>query len=51
MESRDSASGEQDWVSHTYTKTGTFTIKAKARDTLGAESDWGSVNRDHALLI
>jgi len=42
-ENQDFASGELGWAGHTYTKRGAFTIKAKARDTLGAESDWGSL--------
>jgi hypothetical protein len=43
MESQDFASGEAGWASHTYTARGSYTIKAKAVDTLGAESDWGSL--------
>ena len=43
IESKDFASGEQGWASHTYTRSGAYTIKAKARDTLGAESDWGTL--------
>jgi hypothetical protein len=30
-------------VNHTWTMTGTFTIRAKARDTFGAESEWGEL--------
>ena len=36
------ASGEEVTVSHTYGEKGTFTIKAKARDEMYAESDWGT---------
>jgi outer membrane protein assembly factor BamB len=43
IESKDFASGELGWAGHTYTKKGTYTIKAKAIDTLGAESDWGTL--------
>ena len=35
-------SGEQILVSHTWTKRGIYTVKAKAKDLYGAESDWGS---------
>ncbi|KYK31304.1 MAG: hypothetical protein AYK22_08075 [Thermoplasmatales archaeon SG8-52-3] len=31
-------------ISHTYTKQGTFTIKAKSRDSNGYESGWASLN-------
>jgi len=34
-------SGEVVTVKHTFTKKGTFTISAKAKDTVGAESEWG----------
>jgi len=44
VESQDFASDELGWAGHTYTKRGTYTIKAKARDTLGAESDWGTLS-------
>ncbi len=43
-ETMDFASGEQGMVSHTYNARGTYTIKAKARDTLGEESDWGTLS-------
>ena len=43
IESKDFASDEQGWASHTYTARGSYTITAKAMDTLGAESDWGSL--------
>ena len=33
-------SGEEATVSHTWSEQGTYTIKAKARDIHGAESDW-----------
>jgi len=35
-------SGEEARISHTYTKTGYFEIKAKAIDIYGAESDWAT---------
>lgn len=38
-----SASGETLTQSHTWTKRGTYTITAKARDSEGAESEWGSL--------
>jgi outer membrane protein assembly factor BamB len=34
------ASGEKCYYSHTWIRKGNYTIKAKARDTLGEESDW-----------
>ena len=37
----DCASGETIWITHTYLSQGTYTIRAKARDTIGEESDWG----------
>ena len=40
---REYASGEQWSASHTYNARGEYTIKAKARDTLGEESDWGTL--------
>jgi len=40
----EGASDESVWVKHTYTRQGTFTIKAKARDTLGEESDWATLS-------
>ena len=39
----EGASGESEWVKHTFIGRGTYTIKAKARDTLGEESDWGTL--------
>jgi len=30
-------------LNHTWTEQGTYTVKAKARDEQGAESDWGSL--------
>ena len=36
----EGASGESVWVKRAYSNRGTYTIKAKARDTLGEESDW-----------
>ncbi|HVQ01640.1 MAG TPA: PQQ-binding-like beta-propeller repeat protein [Candidatus Thermoplasmatota archaeon] len=38
--SYEGASGEQIWVAHTWAEQGTYIIKAKARDTFGAESNW-----------
>ncbi|RLF31942.1 MAG: hypothetical protein DRM98_04745 [Thermoplasmata archaeon] len=38
------ASGEEVTLSHTWSTKDTFTIKAKAKDTTGAESDWGSLD-------
>jgi len=35
------ASGEQVCADHSWSKDGTYTIKAKLRDEYGAESDWG----------
>jgi len=35
------ASGEEVIVSHTWSETGTYTIRAKAKDIYDAESDWG----------
>jgi len=40
IESKEFASSENGWASHIYTRKGQYTIKAMARDTLGAESDW-----------
>jgi len=42
-ETMDFASGEIGSVSHTYNAKGEYTIKAKAKDTLGEESDWGTL--------
>ena len=39
--SREYASGETATLGHTWNKRGTYTIRVKARDTLGEESDWG----------
>ena len=36
------SSGANINISHTYTKQDTYNIKAKAKDTFGGESDWGS---------
>jgi hypothetical protein len=33
-------SGEQAPIMHTWTSSGTYTVKVKARDIFGAESDW-----------
>jgi len=37
-------SGEQITVNHTWQTKAIFTIKAKAKDTIGAESEWASLN-------
>jgi len=37
-------SGEEAKVKHTWDARGTYTIKAKARDTCDAESDWGTLD-------
>ena len=42
-ETMDFASGELGWASHTYNTRDEYTIKAKARDTLGEESDWATL--------
>ena len=39
----DEASGATSYIKHTYHERGAYTIKAKARDTLGEESDWGEL--------
>ena len=36
-------SGENANIDHIYTKQGTFTIEAKAKDSQGEESDWGTL--------
>jgi len=41
--SREYASGEIATLSHTWEEEGTFTIGVKARDTLGEESEWGTL--------
>jgi len=38
------SSGENVNVKHTWSNQGTYTIKAKAKDTHGAESDWGTLS-------
>ena len=38
------SSGDTTIQSHTWTKKGTYTIKAKAKDILGNESDWGTLS-------
>jgi len=38
------ASGATYSVSHTWSAQGTYTIQAKAKDTLGAESGWGTLS-------
>jgi outer membrane protein assembly factor BamB len=42
--SKEYASGEQIWWKHTFNEKGSFTIKAKVRDSLGEESDWEIYN-------
>lgn len=37
-------SGEEITQSHVWSERGTYTIKAKARDVYGAESDWGTLS-------
>jgi hypothetical protein len=37
-------SGDQITKSHTWTKKGIYTIKTKAQDTFGAESEWGELS-------
>ncbi len=37
-------SGQQQTVNHTWNKKGTYTIKAKARDSHEQESDWGTLS-------
>lgn len=36
-------SGEEQILSHTFTKKGSYTIQVKARDVFYAESDWGTL--------
>ena len=38
------SSGDIVTKSHTWTKKGDYTIKAKAKDTYGAESDWAELS-------
>jgi len=38
------SSGEKITQSHTWSEKGTFTIKAKAKDIYGNESDWGTLS-------
>ena len=37
-------SGQEIILSHTWNEQGTYTIKAKAKDVYGAESDWGKLS-------
>jgi len=37
------ASGNEIYANHTWLKKGTYLIKAKLKDGMGAESDWGTV--------
>jgi outer membrane protein assembly factor BamB len=39
----EAASGETIYIPHTYQNEGQFTIRAKARDVMGAESDWSTL--------
>jgi len=41
--SYEGASGKNIWMPHTWTKKGTYIIKAKARDSIGAESNWSTM--------
>jgi outer membrane protein assembly factor BamB len=41
--SYEGASGERIWMPHTWEKQGTYIIKAKARDVLGLESNWSTM--------
>jgi len=38
--SYEAASGQRIWLYHTWSEEGTYIIKAKARDVLGEESNW-----------
>ncbi|MBU0498316.1 MAG: hypothetical protein KKG04_10250 [Candidatus Thermoplasmatota archaeon] len=44
------ASGEEAIVSHTWTVKDTYTIRAKARDAYGLESDWGLLEVSMPIL-
>ena len=48
------SSGESKMVIHSWSQKGTYTIKAKAKDINGAESDWGELEviipRDKAIF-
>jgi hypothetical protein len=44
-------SGEEISVSHTWSKRGTYIIKAKAKDTFGSESDWGTLEVSMPRII
>lgn len=37
------SSGEEVTINYTYTEKGTYTIKAKAKDVMNAESDWATL--------
>ena len=39
----EGASGESVWVKRAYSNQGTYTIKAKARDTPGEENNWATL--------
>jgi outer membrane protein assembly factor BamB len=41
--SYEGASGQRIWQGHTWIKKGTYTITAKARDVLGLESNWSTM--------
>jgi outer membrane protein assembly factor BamB len=49
--SEEAASGEIVKFIHTYYTGGRYTIRAKARDTLGEESDWGTLTVRMPLAI
>ena len=42
-ETMEYASAEEVWIWHIYKESGTYTIRVKARDILGEESDWGEL--------
>jgi len=41
--SYEQASGQRIWLYHTWENKGTYTIKAKARDVVGLESNWSTM--------
>ncbi len=41
--SYEGTSGQRIWQGHTWTKKGTYIIKAKSRDVLGLESNWSTM--------
>ncbi len=44
-------SGSPIWIDHTWEKRGSYTIKAKARDTQLAESDWATLPIQNPLSL